>query len=171
MSIILWIITAFIICLLVLAAIKTKKSLKRKKGIRIGTTVLWIVAAAIALLFAENLYEFTIENEPMFLIDNEKSSIIEAVPEGDTIHYSASLCIRYRLPGIGYKNRQWPLKLYVTGKDGNAEHSEVVEAIITSPSDEDRIAILPLWGRQIECTFDITDFGAAFDIGCIKGCD
>lgn len=130
-----------------------------------GMIVLWIFAAFFICLLAVNLYEFTTENAPALYIDNERSQITEVICTGDTIHYTASLCIRNRRPSCSEMDR---LELYIYGRDGDEEHRDIVSAEITSPPYEGAIVFLPFWSRRIECTFDITDFGAAFNIGRIK---
>lgn len=169
MPIVLWIIAAYIICLLVVFVVrKARNEPKTEKRKSIGAIVLWIFSVLIICLIVWGFYEFTTENEPGFYVDHEKSYILEEFCEGDAIHYTVSLCVRNRRPTI---RQVIGLKLWIFGRDGNEEKYERVDAEIISPFYGDCIIFAPFWSKQIECTFSIKDFGVAFHIGCIKYAD
>ena len=169
MPIILWIVTAYIIYLLVYVVVKkVRNGSKHAKPKNIGAIVLRIFSLFVICMIAWGLYEFSTECEPGFSIDPDKSYIMEEFREGDTIRYTASLCVRNRRPTI---RQVIGLSLWVYGRDGNDERHEGVKAKIINLSDGECIIFAPFWSRQIECTFSIKDFGAEFNIGCIKYTD
>ncbi|MBQ3405372.1 MAG: hypothetical protein IJG63_08170 [Oscillospiraceae bacterium] len=130
--------------------------------------VFYIYIAFNICILIVNLYELTIEGKNALYIDYGRSYIKGVFCEDNTIHYTASLCIRNRRPTRVKMDR---LELIIYGKDGNEKNCDHVLAEITSPSFEEVIIFLPLWSKRIECTFDITDFGTVFSLDRIRYID
>ncbi len=119
-------------------------------------------------VFVVNLYEFGTGALDALYIDYGRSYIKEVYYDDDAIHIKASLCIRNRRIT---RSRMDRLELIIYEEHGNDRNYEHVSAIITSPSFDKEIIILPFWSKQIECVFDLTDFDLIFSLDRIVDID
>ena len=118
------------------------------------------------------LYEITVESEPEFIINYDKSFIRDIYSENGITYCSVSLYIRNRDISFRRVYKDSRIVLWLYKKDWGEDYLErtrVVQALVTSFSGEDYILFPSFSSNRIECTFALTDIEEDFGIDCITG--